>query len=313
MNNQSSTIELIVDESGFRLDKYVSLKVPDISRTRAQNLIENGLITVNGRTARPSLQLETGSRLEITIPAPSAVTPAAEHIPLTIVYEDADLMVVDKPAGMTVHPAPGHYQGTLVNAVLAHIPLLGTEQGIRPGIVHRLDKDTSGLILVAKNAAAHLKLANQFKNRTVSKYYQTLVRGAVKTEKGIIIAEIGRHPKIRQRMAVVTAGRPAKTEYRVVRRVGNYTLLEIKPLTGRTHQIRVHLAAIGYPVVGDSVYGVNSPYLKRQFLHAWKLGFSLPSSGEYREFTAELPPDLSSALSEIEKDSVEFIPEGSSR
>jgi 23S rRNA pseudouridine1911/1915/1917 synthase len=167
--------------------------------------------------------------------------------------------------------------------------------------VHRLDKDTSGIILVAKNPVAHMKLAAQFKNRTVTKLYQTLVRGNVKTETGIIEAEIGRDPKVRQRMAVVESGRPARTAYRVLRHIGDYTLLEIKPYTGRTHQIRVHLAAIGFPVVGDAVYGANSDYLKRQFLHAFKLGFKMPSTGEYREFTSELPPDLTQALADIEE------------
>jgi 23S rRNA pseudouridine1911/1915/1917 synthase len=202
---------------------------------------------------------------------------------------------------MTVHPAPGHYSGTLVNAILAHIPNLDAAEGVRPGIVHRLDKDTSGIILVAKNPVAHMKLAAQFKNRTVTKLYQTLVRGHVKTEKGIIEAEIGRDPKVRQRMAVVAEGRPARTEYRVLRHLGDYTLLEIKPLTGRTHQIRVHLAAIGFPVVGDAVYGSNSDFIKRQFLHAFKLGFRMPSSGEYREFISELPSDLTKALADIEE------------
>ena len=291
-----------MEESGFRLDKYVSLKVPDLSRTRTQKLIEDGYITVDGKTVKSSLQLEIGNLLEISIPPLAAPTELlAEDIPLSILYEDADLLVIDKPAGMTVHPAPGHYSGTLVNAILAHIPNLEAAEGVRPGIVHRLDKDTSGIILVAKNPIAHMKLAAQFKNRTVTKLYQTLVRGHVKTEKGIIEAEIGRDPKVRQRMAVVAEGRPARTEYRVLRHLGDYTLLEIKPLTGRTHQIRVHLAAIGFPVVGDAVYGSNSDFVKRQFLHAFKLGFKMPSSGEYREFISELPPDLTKALADIEE------------
>ena len=284
------------------MDKYVSLKVPDLSRNRTQKLIENGNITVNGKTVKSSLQLEIGNLLEINIPPLAAPTELlAEDIPLSIIYEDADLLVIDKPAGMTVHPAPGHYSGTLVNAILAHIPNPDAAEGVRPGIVHRLDKDTSGIILVAKNPVAHMKLAAQFKNRSITKLYQTLVRGHVKTEKGIIEAEIGRDPKVRQRMAVVAEGRPARTEYRVLRHLGDYTLLEIKPLTGRTHQIRVHLAAIGFPVVGDSVYGSNSDFIKRQFLHAFKLGFRMPSSGEYREFISELPSDLTKALADIEE------------
>jgi 23S rRNA pseudouridine1911/1915/1917 synthase len=291
-----------VEDSGFRLDKYVSLKVPDLSRTRTQKLIEAGHITVDGQNVKSSMQLEIGNLLEISIPPlPALAKLLAEDIPLSILYEDADLLVIDKPAGMTVHPAPGHYSGTLVNAILAHIPNPDAAEGVRPGIVHRLDKDTSGIILVAKNPVAHVKLATQFKNRTITKLYQTLVRGHVKTEKGIIEAEIGRDPKVRQRMAVVAEGRPARTEYRVLRHLGDYTLLEIKPLTGRTHQIRVHLAAIGFPVVGDAVYGSNSDFVKRQFLHAFKLGFRMPSSGEYREFISELPSDLTKALADIEE------------
>jgi 23S rRNA pseudouridine1911/1915/1917 synthase len=274
--------------------------VPDLSRNRTQKLIEDGHITVNGKIVKSSLQLEIGNILKINVPAPQPMQLLAEDIPLNIIFEDADLIVVDKPAGMTVHPAPGHYSGTLVNAILSHIPNIEAGESIRPGIVHRLDKDTSGIILVAKNPVAHMKLAAQFKNRTVTKLYQTLVRGRVKTETGIIEAEIGRDPKVRQRMAVVAVGRPARTEYRVLRHMGDYTLLEIKPHTGRTHQIRVHLAAIGFPVVGDSVYGSNSDFIKRQFLHAYKLGFKMPSSGEYREFTSPLPPDLTKALADVE-------------
>lgn len=208
-------------------------------------------------------------------------------------------MVVDKPAGLTVHPAPGHASGTLANAILAHLGR--TPEGSewwRPGIVHRLDKDTSGLIIVAKNTTAHANLSSQFKSRLVSKTYTTLVKGIIKPEAGTIEAAIGRDRRDRKRMAVVTngRGREAKTNYRVIQYLGEYSLLEIKPETGRTHQIRVHLAAIGYPVVGDTVYGVKSPYLGRQFLHASKLGFWLPSSGQYTEFESELPEDLKRVL-----------------
>jgi len=290
-----------VAESGLRLDKYVIAQMPDLSRTRAQKLIEEGYITVDGRQVKPSRILEAGETLRIEIPTPPPMEVKAEAISLNIVFEDPDVMVIDKPSGMTVHPAPGHYSGTLVNAILAHVPGLAGGDNLRPGIVHRLDKDTSGLILVAKNPAAHMKLAAQFKNRTVTKLYQTLVRGTVKNESGLIEAEIGRDPRARQRMAVVAAGRPASTEYHVIRRLGEYTLLEVKLHTGRTHQIRVHLAAVGYPVVGDAVYGVNSSLLKRQFLHAYKLGFRLPSDNLYREFVSPLPADLSAALDEIEK------------
>ena len=290
----------VADKPGARLDKFVSEKCPEISRTQAQKLIAEGYITVNGCAARPSLKLDAGDKIDILIPPtpPSPLSP--ETIPLNILYEDDDLLVVDKPAGLTVHPAPGHPGHTLVNAILSHFPhLADISDSLRPGIVHRLDKDTSGAMLVAKNRAAQLNLINQFKSRAIVKAYLVLVKGRLTPERGIIEAAIGRHPGNRKRMAVVTGGREARTQYRVIKYIDDYTLLEVTPETGRTHQIRVHLAAIGYPVVGDTVYGVKSPHLSRQFLHASRLGFKLPSTGEYVEFTSELPPDLAQALKEI--------------
>ncbi len=290
----------IADASGVRLDKFVGEKCPELSRTHAQKLVAGGFITVNGRPAKSSLKLNAGDRVDITIPPepPSRLTP--EHIPLDIVYEDDDLLVVDKPAGLAVHPAPGHPGHTLVNAILSYLPGLAENgDSLRPGIVHRLDKDTSGLLLVAKNRVTQANLSEQFKSRSVAKSYLVLVRGKLTPESGIIEAAIGRDPRNRQRMAVVSRGREARTEYRVVRYVGDCSLLEIKPATGRTHQIRVHLAAIGFPVLGDTTYGVKSPHLSRQFLHASKLGFQLPSTGRYVEFESPLPPDLARALRDI--------------
>ncbi len=201
---------------------------------------------------------------------------------------------------MSVHPSPGQTGTTLINVLMAHIPELGlVDDSMRPGIVHRLDKDTSGVILVAKTKAAQMNLVEQFKERTVKKVYITLVEGNLKPDKGTIEAAIGRDPINRQRMAVTHNGREARTEYRVLKYLDKYTLLEVTPKTGRTHQIRVHLAAVGYPVVGDGVYGSKSKYLKRQFLHAHKIGIKLPSTGEYREFVSELAPDLQEALDEI--------------
>jgi 23S rRNA pseudouridine1911/1915/1917 synthase len=221
-------------------------------------------------------------------------------MPLAIIYEDDDVLVLDKPAGLAVHPVPGHPGHTLVNAILSHFPRLAEiSDSPRPGIVHRLDKDTSGVMLVAKNSMAQANLVEQFRARSVAKAYLVLVKGHLTPETGIIEAPIGRSPRNRKLMAVVTGGREARTEYRVVRYIDGYTLLEVKPETGRTHQIRVHLAAIGYPVVGDKVYGVKSPFLSRQFVHAWRLGFRLPATGEYVEFSAELPPDLAQALKDI--------------
>ncbi len=292
--NTLKVYSLVVDKQGTRLDKYVSEQYPELSRTQTQKLIADGYIKVNDRVANAGLKLNVGDRLTISLPPPAPSSLLPEDIPLNIIYEDDDLLVVDKPAGLVVHPAPGHPSHTLVNAILSHLSgLPDTGDWQRPGIVHRLDKDTSGLMLVAKNSAAHLNLTDQFKVRSVVKAYLVLVKGQLTPEDGIIEAPIGRDRRHRERMAVVAEGkgREARTQYHVVDYMGDYTLLEVRPETGRTHQIRVHLAAIGYPVVGDKVYGVKSTYLSRQFVHASRLGFHLPSSGQYIEFTAYLPPD----------------------
>jgi 23S rRNA pseudouridine1911/1915/1917 synthase len=292
---------LIAGEGGIRLDRYVCQQLPELSRARVQKLVADGHITVNGRAAKPGLKLNTGDKLEVSVPPAPPEKPLPEAIPLDILYEDDDLLVVDKPAGLTVHPAPGHTSHTLVNALLAYLPrLAGSGDALRPGIVHRLDKDTSGLMLVAKNDKAQVHLAGQFKARSVTKAYLALVRGHLTPEEGIIEADIGRDRRHRQRMAIVEGGREARTEYRVIKYIRDYTLVEVRPRTGRTHQIRVHLAAIGFPVVGDKIYGVKSPFLPRQFLHAHRLGFSLPSSGEYVEFKSGLPADLERALEDLE-------------
>jgi 23S rRNA pseudouridine1911/1915/1917 synthase len=223
-----------------------------------------------------------------------------EPIPLSAIYEDQDVVVIDKPAGLTVHPAPGHPSHTLVNAILAHCPGLTTSNDVvRPGIVHRLDKDTSGLIVIAKNDSAREYLAAQFKGHTVNKRYLVLVKGRLSPEQGIIEAPIGRDPHHRRRMAVVGSGKQASTQYQVRRYFDNYTLLEVSPVTGRTHQIRVHLSAIGCPVVGDLTYGVKSAHLQRQFVHAYHLGFRLPSTKQYQEFSSPLPADLKQALEHV--------------
>ncbi|MBA7624081.1 Ribosomal large subunit pseudouridine synthase D [subsurface metagenome] len=294
------TYRLVADKPGTRLDKFIVGKCPELSRTQAQKLIADGYVTVSGRVAKSSLKLEIGDKIDIIIPPtpPSPLSP--EAIPLNILYEDDDLLVVDKPAGLTVHPAPGHPDHTLVNAILSHFPhLADISDSLRPGIVHRLDKDTSGVMLVAKNQVAQANLINQFKARAIVKAYLVLVKGKLTPERGIIEAAIGRDPRNRKRMAVVAEGSEARTQYQVIKYIGGYTLLEVILETGRTHQIRVHLSAIGYPVVGDPVYGVKSPLLSRQFLHACRLGFKLPSTGEYVEFTSELPLDLAQALKDI--------------
>lgn len=307
------TIELRVSEGGQRLDKYVAQVVPDLSRSRAQKLIEEGLITVNGEITKPSYRVEVGALVTVRIPPLEPAEVRAEAIPLDIVYEDQDIIVVNKPAGMVVHPAYGHCTGTLVNALLAYCPELAeVGDARRPGIVHRLDKDTSGLIIVAKKDAARQHLQRQFKRREVKKVYVALLEGWLEPKRGIIEAPMGRDKKQRKRMAVVKGGREARTEYRVVEYFGGevgkvsraYTLVEAEPETGRTHQVRVHFASIGHPLAGDTVYGFRKQHLSglhRQFLHARTLGFRLPGSDEYIELMAALPDDLRGVLEELRR------------
>lgn len=293
------TIDLIADRSGERLDVFVARRRPDLSRSRIRHLVDEGLVTVDGAQVKAASRVTEGSTVAVTVPPPTEATIEAEEIPLSIVYEDADIIVVDKPAGLTVHPAPGHPRGTLVNALLAACPdLQGVGGTLRPGIVHRLDKDTSGLIIVAKNDRAQRALQAQLKEREVKKTYLALVRGVPDPREGIIEAPIGRNPKNRKKMAVVAGGRDAQTRYRVKEVVGGgaSALLEVEPVTGRTHQIRVHMAALGHPIIGDQVYGKRTEAVGRQFLHAWRLEFAMPSSKRVIEFQAPLPPDLKDAL-----------------
>lgn len=281
---------------GIRLDKFAS-EQSQLSRARIQQLIREGHVTVNGEKARQSQLLQLGDQIDIAIPPLSPTVLSPEAIPLTIIYENQDLLVVDKPPGLPVHPAPGHPSHTLVNAILAHCPdLHGIGDSLRPGIVHRLDKDTSGLLIVAKNEGAHANLSEQMKSRTITKRYLVLVKGRLSPERGAIEAPVGRDPRHRQRMAVVSTGRPARTNYRVLNQWDKFTLVEATLETGRTHQIRVHFAAIGFPVIGDATYGVKTPHLHRQFVHACYLKFRLPSTGEWVEFESPLPADLKQAL-----------------
>ncbi len=296
-------------QAGDRLDRALATFLPDLSRSYAAQLIEGGHVSINGAAVtKPARKVKAGDSISVEIPAPQPSGLQAEAIPLKIVYEDADLLVIDKPAGMVVHPAPGHSGGTLVNALLAHVPGIELDMGddARPGIVHRLDKDTSGLIVVAKRRAAHDALARQMASRAVLKEYIAVVLGHPKPSTGIIDAPIARDPRDRQRMAVVQGGRAARTRYTVERDLGPYSLLKVRLETGRTHQIRVHMASIGHPVLGDPVYGKRTLKeavalgITRQFLHAHKLGFTLPSTGEWREFVSELPSELQAVLDEIE-------------
>lgn len=322
----SSPTTLTVDASskGQRLDRWLANALPHRSRSEIQRWIREGRVAVDGQLAKASHKLEDQQVVSVLVPASASVeTLAAEPLPLQIIYEDDSILVVDKPAGMVVHPAPGHAAGTLVNAILHHCPgIEGVGGTRRPGIVHRLDKDTSGLIVVAKHDRAHRDLQAQFKARTVYKEYLALVEGRLSPEQGRISAPIGRHPVDRKRQAVFspsepggkTAGRDAVTEYQVLAvytapstggsaAVATFSLVRAVLLTGRTHQIRVHFAWLKHPVVGDTVYGLRRQRipLPRHFLHAHQLRLRLPSTGEERTFTAPLPPELQAVLDDLSR------------
>jgi 23S rRNA pseudouridine1911/1915/1917 synthase len=295
-------IEFQVDASKVRLDKFLADQVSELSRSAAQRLITGGQVTVDGELVKPSHKVRQGEEVVLLLPAEESLELLPEAIPLDIVYEDQALLVVNKPAGMVVHPAPGHSGGTLVNAVLAYCPELVASDDERPGIVHRLDRDTSGLILVAKSEKSRRALQRQFKERQVHKAYLALLDGHLQPAWGRIEARVGRDPHHRQRMTVLAGGREAATEYHVLEQyahqvgpaAGDYTLVEAEPVTGRTHQIRVHFASIGHPVVGDEVYGRRRTSLPvpRHFLHARRLGFKHPSTGQLLELEAPLPEEL---------------------
>ena len=296
-------------ETSRRLDTYLSCKIQTLTRSQIKRLIEEGRVLVNGRPAKPSLPVRGGEEIRVFIPPPREVSLEPEAIPIDILYEDEYLIVVNKPAGMVVHPGAGVYSGTLVNALLHHCKdLSGVGGYLRPGIVHRLDKDTSGVMVVAKDDMTHTALSGQFKERKVKKVYLALVWGEVE-EGGVVDLPIGRHPSQRKKMSVRTRKpRHALTRYTVMERLGPFTLLEVRPETGRTHQIRVHLSAIGHPVVGDKVYGrgrVSSldPSLRRALrslrghcLHAFRIGFYHPGLGKFVEFEAPLPEDILSLI-----------------
>ncbi len=296
---------VVVDPNTNRLDAYLAgiseLASQGLSRSRLHALTVEGCITVNGLSTRPAQRLHTGDIIVVTVPPvrlPTDLLP--QDIPVGIVYQDDDIVVVDKPAGLSVHPGPGHPDGTLVNALLARCPdIRGVGGELRPGIVHRLDRDTSGLLVVAKSQLAHQRLTEQMKLRTIIKEYQAVAVGMVTPDTGTIDAPIARHPYYRQRMAVVADGRAARTHYRTAENLNGHTLLTISLETGRTHQIRVHLAHIGFPILGDQIYGRASQILDRQFLHAARLGFHHPITGEWSEHESPLPPTLARTLREL--------------
>lgn len=294
------------EQAGQRLDRFLAPHLGHLSRTAIQRMIDEGMVLVNQRSSKPGYMIRTNDVIEVLHPFPASqpMTAAAREMPLDVVYEDKDLLVINKAAGMVVHPAPGHSEDTLVNALLARYPDLRTAgEEMRPGIVHRLDKDTSGLMIVARNAQAHAALAEQIKRHEVQKRYLALVEGRVALEQGSIDAPIGRDPRRRQQMTITKlAGKEARTHFWVLQRFNRHTLLLLQLETGRTHQIRVHLRAIGHPVAGDPVYGsgnsVRGVKLPRQFLHAYQLQFRHPSTGEVLTFEAPLPADLQAVLDE---------------
>jgi 23S rRNA pseudouridine1911/1915/1917 synthase len=310
---ETVTFKISADEAGTRLDAYLASQIEGWSRARLQRLIENEDVLVNGKSSKPSYKIREHDEVEVELIAPAADAFVPENIPIDIVYEDDTLVVVNKPAGLVVHPAAGMPSGTLANALAYHFQQLPAATGVRPGLVHRLDRDTSGLLVVAKTDSALENLSDQFRDRTVYKSYVALVHGRLAANSGKIDQPLARDPSNRTRMAVVRGGRNALTLYRVRRGFDRFTLLDVELKTGRTHQIRVHLAWLKHPVVGDETYGAGRDNtiqdtrlrarvrsLNRQFLHAEKLGFTHPKTGEFVKFELPLPEDLIGLLSELE-------------
>ena len=298
------TLTATTESAGARLDAFLAARLPDLTRSAAARLIEGGLVTVDGKPAGKSARLTGGETVSVTLPQAEEPEARPQDIPLEVVYEDADVIVVNKPVGMVVHPAPGHPDGTLVNALLHHCA--GTLSGIggqlRPGIVHRIDRDTSGLIIAAKNDAAHACLAAQLSGHTLARTYECLAVGNFKEDRGTVDAPIGRHRTDRKKMAVVPDGRRAVTHWEVIARYQGVTHLRCRLETGRTHQIRVHLAYIGHPILGDTVYGAKKPVpgLTGQCLHATGLQFLHPSTGEKITLTCPLPEEFTKMLKKLQ-------------
>ena len=300
----SEHIEITAEESGERIDALLARLVPELTRSAAQRLLEEGLVTLRGVPVKKNRRTEPGEVYAALLPEPELPEPEPQDIPLDIVYEDADVVVVNKPRGMVVHPAPGHPDGTLVNALLWHCgdSLSGVGGERRPGIVHRIDKDTSGLIIAAKNDYAHLALSAQLADRSLSRVYEAVARGEFREESGTVDAPIGRHPTERKRMAVTERGsRPAVTHWEVIARCRGWTHIRCRLETGRTHQIRVHMAYIGHPLLGDMVYGAKKPErgLEGQCLHARELKFLHPRTGEAIHLSTELPEYFQQVLASL--------------
>ncbi|WP_270211728.1 RluA family pseudouridine synthase [Streptococcus anginosus] len=295
-------MQVKVEIGGVRLDKAVADLTP-LSRSHANEQIKNGQILVNGQVKKAKYAVKAGDVITYELPEPEALEYVAENLPLDIVYQDEDVAVVNKAQGMVVHPSAGHTSGTLVNALMYHIKDLSGINGVlRPGIVHRIDKDTSGLLMIAKNDDAHIKLAEELKDKKSLRMYWAIVHGNLPNDRGVIEAPIGRSEKDRKKQAVTAKGKPAVTRFHVLERFGNYTLVELQLETGRTHQIRVHMAYIGHPVAGDEVYGPRKTLKGHgQFLHARTLGFTHPKTAEVMEFTAEAPAIFQETLEKLRK------------
>ncbi len=302
MTEETELHEFRVTVSESRLDQYLAGLDTGMTRSRLSRLIVEGQVLVNGGPAKPAHKVRAGDLISLSVPPPRPSSVGPQEIPVTVVYQDASVVVIDKPAGLAVHPGPGHPDMTLVNALLAMCPdIQGIGGEIRPGIVHRLDKDTSGLMMVAKTHQAHNDLSSQIKSRQVTKGYLALVEGTPKQLHGNVDAPVGRHPRRRTRMAVVVGGKEARTNYKVIHQVAGYSLLEIYLETGRTHQIRVHMAYLGHPLLGDITYGRSSSLVNRHFLHAFHLGFKHPVNGELLEFKIDLPSDLTPVLDALQQ------------
>lgn len=294
----------IQENQQIRLDKYLAEQFPEQTRSYLQKLIKEGLVLVNGKTVKSGYQLSKGDEVSVTIPEPKELDVEPQKMELDIVYEDDDVILINKPKGMVVHPAPGHTTDTLVNGLLYHCKdnLSGINGVARPGIVHRIDRDTTGILIVCKNDMSHNSIAEQLKEHSINRRYRALVHGNLKEDTGTVEGPIGRHPVDRKKMAINERnGKPAVTHYTVLERFGNYTLIECKLETGRTHQIRVHMTSIGHPLVGDEVYGpAKCPFkLQGQCLHAMVLGFVHPRTGEYMEFSADLPEYFEDLLKKL--------------
>ena len=300
---EEDLLQITAEESGERIDALLARMVPELSRSAAQRLLEEGLVTLLGKPVRKNYRCAAGDCFELVLPEPEDLPLVPQDIPLDVVFEDSDVIVVNKPRGLVVHPAPGHPDGTLVNALVFHCgdSLSGIGGEKRPGIVHRIDKDTSGLLIAAKNDFAHRELSEQLKDRSLSRTYEAVVRGNLREDAGTVDRPIGRHPTDRKRMAIVPGGRPAVTHWQVLARYKGYTHVRCKLETGRTHQIRVHMASLGHPLLGDFTYGAPSPEkgLEGQCLHARALQFLHPRSGEPVRLETPLPDYFLDVLSKL--------------